>query len=390
MQQDSLFLEQPFHGERLRLARSWRGFSLASLAERVATSAPYLHQLETGERQHPSPAVLESLALVLGVQPSFFTRRVMDGFTEASCQFRAPRKMTAGLRTRVLSHGTLFQEFLRLLETRVRLPEVSVPSFRGEAAANVERAAETLRRSLALGLDRPVTHLPRVMERMGIVITRFEACGSLDAFSRPTPGARPVVVLNTDKGSTSRTRFDLAHELGHLVLHTGDEGYLREREEQADSFASAFLLPRVGFVREHGTRGAVDWDLIWEIKRRWKVSGAAILMRAQELRLIPADGVRRAWKHYMYKRWNHGEPYEPPDDAPELIRHALELLIGRTSATGIAEALGWELSTLKEVVGELPANLEEGPTFALRADAAPSAVVLPFKSSSKPAEPKLS
>jgi len=259
--------------------------------------------------------------------------------------------MTAGLRARVLSHGTLFQELVRLLETRIRLPAVSVPDLSAEAKS-VERAAESLRRTLGLGLDRPVKHLPRVMERMGVVITRFEAYGALDAFSRPVPGTRPIVVLNTDKKSTSRTRYDLAHELAHLVLHQGEEGYLQEREDQADGFASAFLLPRVGFVREYTARGSVDWDLIWELKKRWKASGAAILMRVNHLRLADGQAVRRAWKHYMYKRWNHGEPNEPEDDAPELVTSALKLLAGRLSAEEVAHALGWELATLSEIIGE--------------------------------------
>ncbi|WP_246430558.1 ImmA/IrrE family metallo-endopeptidase [Streptomyces rectiverticillatus] len=39
-----------------------------------------------------------------------------------------------------------------------------------------------------------------------------------------------------------RFRFSLAHELGHVVMHTGP-GDPRLQEQQADQFAAEFLMP---------------------------------------------------------------------------------------------------------------------------------------------------
>ena len=63
----------------------------------------------------------------------------------------------------------------------------------------------------------------------------------IDAFSRL--GAVSVIVLNTARKSTSRWIFDIAHELGHFVLHSLGIP-TKEKEDQADYFAGAFLLPR--------------------------------------------------------------------------------------------------------------------------------------------------
>lgn len=350
MHQENLLPGRPFHGQALRLARSFRGLTLAQVAEAVATSTVYIHQIEVGARKPPRE-LAEALASAVGFESSFFESPINEEFLENDCQFRAPKRMTAGLRTRVLSHGTLFQQFVRYLESRVKLPTPTVPSIVGRTPEEIEQAAESVRRTHGLGLDRPITHLPRFLERMGVVVTRFEASGKMDAFSRPVPGARPVIVLNTEKNSTSRTRFDMAHELGHLVLHLGHQGFERQKEDDADSFASAFLLPRVGFLREFPAHAGLNWDLVWELKKRWRTSGAAIIRRAHDLGRLAPDAYRRAWKHYMYKRWHLGEPFEPVGDDPELVANALRLVFKKEQPADIARTLGWTLATFEEVVG---------------------------------------
>jgi len=53
----------------------------------------------------------------------------------------------------------------------------------------------------------------------------------------------PFIFLNSAK-SAERGRHDAAHELGHLVLHRHGGPIGRKAEEQANAFASAFLMPR--------------------------------------------------------------------------------------------------------------------------------------------------
>jgi hypothetical protein len=54
-----------------------------------------------------------------------------------------------------------------------------------------------------------------------------------------------VIILFADKGKKDRSRFDAAHELGHLVMHgpSTPEEQLKEVERQAHQFAAAFLTP---------------------------------------------------------------------------------------------------------------------------------------------------
>lgn len=65
----------------------------------------------------------------------------------------------------------------------------------------------------------------------------------------------PFIILGTNKGVAVRRNFDLAHELGHLVLHRHIQFDLLSPEEyktiehEADIFASEFLLPEEAFKK---------------------------------------------------------------------------------------------------------------------------------------------
>ena len=90
-------------------------------------------------------------------------------------------------------------------------------------------------------------------------------------------------------------RFDIAHELGHLVLHEGHVTGDRKTESEANRFASAFLLPRSTFVKVFPKRGTrIDWAGIRALKLEFQVSKAAILYRAKSLELLDDDQYRGA------------------------------------------------------------------------------------------------
>jgi Zn-dependent peptidase ImmA (M78 family)/transcriptional regulator with XRE-family HTH domain len=344
-----------FLGANLRVARNFNGMTLTELAKLVSASHAMIHHLEAGAR-NPGPSLEAALAQALGFEIDFFYMPLPEEFHEEQCQFRG-RSMAVALKTRVLAHGTLFSSFVHFLERRVRLPPVAIPAEEVGDRESIERAAESCRLKLSMGLDRPALSLCRVLENWGAVVTRFEGSTErsdalrVDAFSRA--GVRPVVVLNTDRGSTSRSRWDMAHELGHLVMHQGLPPGDRLLETQADQFASAFLLPRTGFLPEFPPQQRLSWDTVWALKRRWKASGASIIRRAYDFGRLDAIAYRRAWKHYMYKGWHKGEPDEPEDELPELVPLALEFLRSRKglSTLDMARALGWRVETFKRIVG---------------------------------------
>lgn len=132
-------------------------------------------------------------------------------------------------------------------------PPLSLPSYRPTSLEapldEVEELAACVRRDWSLP-DGPVNNVVQLLEEHGIVVIRLPLnSADVDAFSLPFPD-HPVVVLGSDKNDRARSRFDAAHELGHLVMH-GDEVWgLPEVEKQAHTFAAAFLMPAAEILGE--------------------------------------------------------------------------------------------------------------------------------------------
>ena len=340
-----------FNASKLRLARTFQGLTQQELGDRVSVSHVLIHHLETGERR-PTETVLPALCEALGFEPEFFAQPLNDEFRDEDCHFRKRKTTPVSVKSRVLAHGTLFNSLVQYVDGAVSLPDRNIPHLKAGSAEEIERAAEKSRMTWGLGLDAPITHVARVLENAGVVVTRFEGqTQKIDAFSRA--GARCVVVLNAEKGSASRTRWDMAHELGHLVLHLGVAAGDPQQEDEAHRFAGAFLLPRAGFLREFKPMARLSWDTVFAIKRRWKVSAAAIVRRAYDLGRIDAITYRKAYKYLHYKGWAKTEPFEPEMEEPELVANALNFLQTEEGVTPqqIASALGWKFEVLERVVG---------------------------------------
>jgi Zn-dependent peptidase ImmA (M78 family)/transcriptional regulator with XRE-family HTH domain len=353
-----------FVGARLRLARRFHGLSQTEVATRVATSSAYLSQLEACEKS-PGDLLVQALADVLMFDVPFFYQPLPDEFADAECNFRRRKTTAVALRRRVLAHGTLLYLVLEYLESVLTFPTPNVPRVTASSIQEIEQAAERCRVHWGLGKDLPLTHIIRVLENAGVIVTKIWAnTEKVDAFSRP--GRRGIVVLTEDKGSPSRSIFDASHELGHLVMHVGLPADRPELEPEADRFASAFLLPRRQFERQFRLRSQrLDWAHVFELKRQWRCSAAAIVRRAFDLSLINAAQYRQAHKYLRMKGWHKGEPAEPQPERPELLDTAFESLAiaTREKPFDVARRLYLRPEVMEQVTG-LPV---EEPTPAPQA-----------------------
>lgn len=264
---------------RLTLARQRRGLTKKQLAEESGVSLRTITALENEQNLSPSEETIRKLATVLGFPGSFFSHGHVDLLSPSLVNFRALSRMTASQRDAALAVGAFASEFVEWLDKRFKLPEVAIPDFRG---MKPENAAQGLRELWGLG-EKTIGHMIALLESKGVrVFSLVEECMTVDAFSLWRSG-RPYVFLNTMK-SAERSRFDAAHELGHLVLHReiGADGSVAERE--ADQFASAFLMPRRGIL------GAVphnpSMSELLALKKRWKVSLAALAHRTKACDLM--------------------------------------------------------------------------------------------------------
>lgn len=343
-----------FRGERLQLAREFRGLTQTALGSSVATSATLISLIETNKKvEQPTRDLVEAFAEVLGFQTDFFYRPVDDPFKESECNFRHRRTAPEKVKSRVRAHATLLGEVVRALQTCFRFPKYNVPTISATSPEEIEEAANECRHIWGLGTDAPILHVGRVLEHAGVPI----ATGTVDvekvfAFSRK--GATTLIFLNQVFQSPSHWAFDIGHECGHLVLHAGVQTGDKKTETEADRFSSAFLLPDAAFRREFGSSRRISWPHLFEMKRRWRVSLSAIVKRAYDLKLLDGLQYRHAYQYMAMKKWLKGEPHEPNFQGPELIGPALDGL-GRTvslTASELCDRLCFSPETFQEVTGK--------------------------------------
>jgi len=330
-----------FRPERLTEAREARDLTKTALADLIGrNNAASITHYEKG-RHEPPADVLGDMAKALGVPVGFFfepPRRTLRGPTF----FRSMAAATKRARTRASRRIDWAWDVLRFVEDLVDIAPVDIPPppdkpWESLTREDVERAAAGLRRHWGLG-DGPIPNVVWLVERYGCVVVR-DAIGSkhLDAHASWC-GPRPIIILNSDKKSAVRSRFDCAHELGHLILHRDvpesiirSSTYLKQIEKQANAFASAFLMPAETFAQE---MGAVTLEAMLALKPRWRVSVAAQLKRCQALRLVSPSRATSLWKARSARGWTKQEPFDD-ELFPEHPR-TFERAFGMISDHGLA------------------------------------------------------
>ncbi|MFY0581659.1 ImmA/IrrE family metallo-endopeptidase [Cystobacter fuscus] len=339
-----------FNPAQLTLARELRGLLKHELAEKVGKSPSAIGQFENG-RARPEPQTILALSLALGLPPGFFAREAKaPAVVPDRCQFRSQRSSSVREQRYVLARGELLKELVALLNEDVDFPEPKVPHAHGPVRSieDVEECAEMARRQMGLK-DGPIGSMVNELENLGVMVIPMDAdCRRVDAFSTWID-KRPYVFLNTFKGSTSRARFDAAHELGHLVMHPDVVPGSPELEHQADQFASAFLLPRSSFSKECPRR--INFEHLRELKVRWKVSLAALLYRGRELGFFSEAAVRRAYIQMNSLGIRRNEPDEPTAEEPQLLQSALKVVLAEETTEGeLAEKMGLSVHELLALV----------------------------------------
>lgn len=139
------------------------------------------------------------------------------------------------------------------------------------------------------------------------------------------------MVLNPG-GDYYRQRFDVAHELGHIVMHADAPSRGRVFENQAHRFASEFLMPASDIVDQLPsvtTKGG--WTLLAILKERWLVSQQALLRRSHDLGKMTDVTYKNAMSTITTRRWRMAEPGRQTE-----VEHTslLHLAIGELERTG--------------------------------------------------------
>ena len=337
-----------FLGEKLRIARIFHGMTQADLGNEVAASSGFIGKLERGEKC-AADTLLKALCSVLGFEEEFFFTPLFEEFKENECSFRHRSTTPQTAKKQVLAHGTLLASVIDYFASVLSLPGFNIPSIPIRSQSEIEEATLACRNAWRMGTDRPIKSMTRLLETNGATVSWMRSSMKIDAFSRF--GRITVVFKNSAKVFPSRWTFDLAHELGHLVMHRGTNSDTKKLEREANAFASAFLLPKKQFSEEFKALNKFDWAHIFELKRRWRTSASAMIYRAHELELIDSARYRRMYAYYHAQGWHKDEPCEPVPEQPELLSlafKALEMDHGE-SPQDLCKRLHWKPLTMERI-----------------------------------------
>lgn len=359
-------IERQFNGKRVREGRIYRGMTITDLAEELGVSKQMISKYEN-DKATPTFEALNNLTRTLKFPKDYFYEESVDVKT-GNTYFRS--LLTTGKKDREMQYDRVkYLTIIRaLLEEYVDFPELDIPDFDESELTDIEKVAMKLREYWEIS-DTPIRNLVYLLETKGFVIASLSlGKKSIDAFGahHVTNGKEYYsIVLGNEKRSFYRRQFDIAHELGHKILHdpyinlddlSKDE--FKQIEQEANDFAAAFLMPKSKFLNEVSIH-PTDLSYYKLLKKNWCVSISAMVMRAYKLGAMSQSSYQYLQRSISANGWRKIEPLDEIKDIkePEAMKQAVELLIENEYITGneLVQKLSqhYGLSLFREEIEEL-------------------------------------
>lgn len=310
-----------FNGERLKLARIYRNMTASELADKIGVSRQAVLQYEKNESK-PKLETEFTIITTLHFPRDFFYMDNINMVPVENTFFRA-LSTTKKIDLQTQEEKTKFIVYIyEFLNNYFNYPQLDLPKINIDIDLNdkdnIEDIANNVRSYWGLGFQ-PIENMVNLLENKGIIVSTLNINNKkIDAFTQVheiNNKEKYCVVLSNDKQSVARRNFDAAHELGHIILHKNIERLeelsseeQKKLEDQANAFAAAFLLPKNVFFND--LKNPLDLEYYKELKKKWKVSIAAMVMRARQLGRINNSKYVDLVKSMNYRKWRTREPLD--------------------------------------------------------------------------------
>lgn len=199
----------------------------------------------------------------------------------------------------------------------------------------------------------PIDNLVQWIEKAGILVFAIDAPQEFDGQVLPDEEGLPIICVNRNF-TGDRLRNTLAHELGHLIMHTNympkkDDDY----EDEAKRFAAEFLMPEKDIWVDLND-GNLTLQKLASLKSYWGVSMSSLVYRAKELNIIDENK-----KVSLYVQLGqHGfRKLEPTmgvfPEVPNLVKQLIDLHLKdlEYSEEDVANLMGFSLEEFKKIYG---------------------------------------
>jgi Zn-dependent peptidase ImmA (M78 family)/transcriptional regulator with XRE-family HTH domain len=349
----------PVNGERVRQGREARGLTQSALADAIGVDQTMIAHIERGSKQ-PTGELLRAISAELGFPPSFFQQTTGPDLPQGTLLFRAKAGIGKRMIAQAHAHAELAFEIIHKLSKRAKLLPVRIPYH-----SDPVEGARLVRKQVNAPPG-PISSLLRVVETLGVLIVPLPPSDDCDAFAAMAGANRdmPVIGLSTGR-SPDRLRMNVAHELGHIVLHRNAGGGTPILEREAYQFAAELLMP-ANDIEADLAADKLSLFRLAELKAKWNASMQAIARRARELQVINDRQYRYIMQQISARGWRLVEPdygqHHP--ERPRALRKIIEVVFGDSA---VVETVASELDLSPEFVSNLLQQYASAPTKAREA-----------------------
>lgn len=361
-----------FIGESLTNIRILNELSRSELAEKLGITEQAVWQYENGYVT-PKLDTINTMKKLFKVKSGYFLKEdlieqiPLNNIKIERIAYRS-EFMNSAIKTQSeLIHVKFLDALLKNVTKKIVLPRNEIAILRNQVldflkesdtklsrSQQISYVAKISRERLGLPLDNN-KNLVFHLEKAGAFIIEKSIGDTIDAYSVWSEDNTPYIILGNIKKSAVRRNFDLAHELGHLLLHYKTEFNMLDREnyklkeEEANAFASEFLMPTDSFSKDVSLLNRIsNPNAYLELKEKWLVSIQAMGIRVRNLDLMTYQQLRYFFISINKNGYKKREPLDDklPIDRPMKIKSIFKLLFEK------------EVLILSDLMDEMKVDLE--------------------------------
>lgn len=340
-----------FVGENLTNLRIMHGYSRKQLSEQLGVTEQAVWQYENAYTS-PKVPIVNELKRIFSVKSKYFYTKDMLTQRNNAANIDV---MNIAYRSKVMNvisktqteakHVEYLDTFINYITAQISLPTLNIIQLREEAieymnhtdddrTTQIHYVAHLARQRLNMEPSMNENLMFRI-EKSGVYVFEKAIGEEIDAYSLWTRNDRPFIILGNIKRSAVRRNFDIAHELGHLLLHYRLEFVNLDRKEhklienEANLFAGAFLLPEEEFSSDmNDITYKTNPDQYLDLKNKWKTSLQVLGYRAAHLGMMEAKDHRNFYATMHRRGYLEKEPFDKkiPLQKPMRIKTIIDLL----------------------------------------------------------------
>lgn len=316
-----------FIGKNVRELRELNGLSRKELATKLNVTEQAIWQYENN-KTIPNVAIFSQLAHIFNVRTQYFFKNIdIDHYITSSehVAYRADDRDSRKKTKFELQYLNFVDYYINYFESFLKVPQNNFVNLQRQVDKIVNK---TIKRQHIISVVAEISRsffniqdnrkLMYNLENAGIyILERKSLEHSIDAYSTLTDNGRPFIILGTERKSAVRRTFDLAHELGHLLLHKNidmellDKKEYQQIEREANDFAAQLLIPEKKFIADFQIISHPSNPLSYlQLKGKYYVSIAALELRAYRLGLLNYQQNRYFYARISKLGYKLKEPFD--------------------------------------------------------------------------------